>query len=145
MINEHDIEAFQRFQPLESVEEMHKVFGHPVGQKLNKSNIEDLWFRWRLIKEEFDEVTQEIQALDKDVNDVKARENLLKELADLQYVLANMCVAFGFNLYEAFDRVHKSNMSKLGLDGKPLYREDGKILKGPNYKPPDLKDLITSE
>lgn len=45
-------------------------------------------------------------------------------------------------VYEAFVRVHKSNMSKLGLDGKPIKREDGKVMKGPNYTPPDLSDLV---
>jgi len=44
--------------------------------------------------------------------------------------------------HEAFKRVHESNMSKLGEDGKPIYREDGKVLKGPNYKEPDLGDLV---
>ena len=48
----------------------------------------------------------------------------------------------GWFLDEALDRVHRSNMSKLGDDGQPLYRDDGKVLKGPNYKPPNLEDLI---
>ena len=48
----------------------------------------------------------------------------------------------GWFLDETLDRVHKSNMSKLGEDGKPIYREDGKVLKGPNYKLPTLKDLF---
>lgn len=142
MINEHDIEAFQRFQPLEDVVEMHKVFGHPINKKVTKDSVEELWFRWKLIKEEFDEVTAEIQALDRNPEDKVALENLLKELADLQYVLAGMCATFGLDLYIAFKRVHDSNMSKLGLDGKPVLRADGKIQKGPNYKKPDLKDLI---
>ena len=47
-----------------------------------------------------------------------------------------------WDLEEALDRVHKSNMSKLGLDGKPIRRVDGKVLKGPNYKPPILNDLV---
>ncbi len=47
-----------------------------------------------------------------------------------------------WDLDEALNRVHESNMSKLDEDGKPIYREDGKVLKGPNYKPPDLSDLI---
>jgi predicted HAD superfamily Cof-like phosphohydrolase len=52
-------------------------------------------------------------------------------------------VYYGENLFiEAFDRVHNSNMSKLGADGNPIRREDGKILKGPNYKAPDLTDLL---
>jgi len=66
----------------------------------------------------------------------------LKELADLVYVAYQYAENMGWFLDEALDRVHLSNMSKLGEDGKPIYREDGKVLKGPNYKPPTLEDLI---
>ena len=66
----------------------------------------------------------------------------LKELADLIYVCYQYAENMGWFLDEALDRVHQSNMSKLGEDGKPIYREDGKVLKGPNYKPPSLTDLI---
>ena len=67
----------------------------------------------------------------------------LKELADLVYVCYQYAENMNWFLDEALNRVHVSNMSKLGEDGKPIYREkDGKVLKGPNYKPPDLSDLI---
>ena len=66
----------------------------------------------------------------------------LKELADLVYVCYQYAENMGWFLDEALDRVHVSNMSKLDKDGKPIYREDGKVLKGPNYKPPTLTDLI---
>ena len=66
----------------------------------------------------------------------------LKELADLVYVCYQYAENMGWFLDEALNRVHESNMSKLGEDGKPIYREDGKVLKGPNYKPPNLEDLI---
>jgi len=66
------------------------------------------------------------------------KEATLKELADLVYV----CYQYAESIDEALDRVHKSNMSKLDKDGKPIYREDGKVLKGPDYKPPDLSDLF---
>ena len=79
------------------------------------------------------DMTEEIKA---------AKAALLKELCDLQYVLSGFAVTFGLPFDEAFKRVHESNMSKLGLDGKPIYREDGKVLKGPNYKKPDLSDLV---
>ncbi len=65
----------------------------------------------------------------------------LKELADLVYVCFQFAASQDWDLDEAMRRVHRSNMSKLGEDGKPIYREDGKILKGPNYQPPNLKDL----
>ena len=66
----------------------------------------------------------------------------LKELADLVYVCYKYAENMGWFLDEALDRVHKSNLSKLDEDGKPIYREDGKVLKGPNYKPPTLEDLF---
>ena len=69
-------------------------------------------------------------------------ENELKELADLVYVCFQYAENMEWDLEEALDRVHKSNMSKLGLDGKPIRRSDGKVLKGPNYQPPILNDLI---
>ena len=71
-----------------------------------------------------------------------AQEETLKELADLVYVCYQYAENMGWFLDEALDRVHKSNMSKLGEDGNPIYREDGKVLKGPNYKLPTLTDLI---
>ena len=71
-----------------------------------------------------------------------AKEECLKELADLVYVCYQYAENMGWFLDEALDRVHQSNMSKLGEDGKPIYREDGKVLKGPNYKPPNLEDLF---
>jgi len=66
----------------------------------------------------------------------------LKELADLVYVCYQYAGNMNWPLDEALDRVHKSNMSKLDEDGHPIYREDGKVLKGPNYKPPNLTDLV---
>jgi len=70
--------------------------------------------------------------------------NMLKELADVQVVLSGTSVALKplQALDTAFTRVCESNMSKLGADGKPILREDGKVLKGPNYFDPDLSDLI---
>ena len=70
------------------------------------------------------------------------QEDCLKELADLLYVCYQYAENMGWFLDEALNRVHESNMSKLGEDGKPIYRKDGKVLKGPNYKPPDLSDLF---
>lgn len=72
----------------------------------------------------------------------KEEDEQLKELADLVYVCFQMAASQEWDLDEAMIRVHKSNMSKLGEDGKPIYRADGKVLKGPNYKTPTLTDLI---
>ena len=75
-------------------------------------------------------------------NNLSYPEAALKELADLVYVCFQYAENMGWDLDEALHRVHESNMSKLDKDGKPIRREDGKILKGPNYRPPNLIDLI---
>lgn len=69
-------------------------------------------------------------------------EEELKELADLVYVCYQHAENMDWNLDEALRRVHESNLSKLGLDGKPIRRQDGKVLKGPNYQPPNLTNLV---
>ena len=69
-------------------------------------------------------------------------QNCLKELADLVYVCYQYAANMSWDLDEAMFRVHQSNMSKLDEYGKPIYREDGKVLKGPNYQPPNLADLV---
>ena len=93
-----------------------------------------------LVIEEFKEFLEAEDLLFRDNPTIKAE--CLKELADLVYVCYQYAENMGWFLDEALDRVHKSNMSKLGEDGKPVYREDGKVLKGPNYEPPTLTDLI---
>lgn len=72
----------------------------------------------------------------------ESSENQLKELADLVYVCYQYAANLEWDLDEALKRVHKSNMSKLDEYGKPIYRADGKVLKGPSYKPPTLTDLV---
>mgnify|MGYP001405256275 FL=1 len=90
----------------------------------------------RLIAEEFYEFLFAI--------DNQGYEEEIKELADLVYVCFQYAENMEWDLDKALDRVHKSNMSKLGLDGKPIRRADGKVLKGPNYQPPYLKDLVNA-
>jgi len=63
-------------------------------------------------------------------------------LGDLAYVVYGAALAFGIDLDAVVDEIHRSNMSKLGADGKPIYREDRKVLKGPNYFPPNLKEVL---
>mgnify|MGYP003132576089 FL=1 len=93
-----------------------------------------------LVIEEFKEFLEADDQLYRDNPTVIAEA--LKELADLVYVCYQYAENMNWFLDEALHRVHESNMSKLGEDGKPIYREDGKVLKGPNYKPPNLTDLI---
>ena len=93
-----------------------------------------------LIVEEFKEFIR--ADYDMKMMDISSRIDCLKELADLVYVCAQYAENMDWDLEQALRRVHKSNMSKLGEDGKPIKREDGKVLKGPNYSPPDLSDLV---
>ena len=95
-----------------------------------------------LIDEEHLEVAHAYLDLAEDLENKELRAHLLKELADLVYVCNQMAAAFGWDLQVAHNRVHASNMSKLDGDGNPVYREDGKILKGPNYFEPNLMDLV---
>tara|TARA_X000001382_G_scaffold99093_1_gene73549 strand:- start:992 stop:1372 length:381 start_codon:yes stop_codon:yes gene_type:complete len=97
-------------------------------------------YQTRLIVEEFKEFLEAEGMLFRHGRNVK--EECLKELADLVYVCYQYAENMGWFLDEALDRVHLSNMSKLDEEGKPIYREDGKVLKGPNYKPPTLEDLF---
>ena len=97
-------------------------------------------YQHKLIVEEFKEFLQAEGMLF--MHGRNHQEEALKELADLVYVCYQYAENMGWLLDEAMNRVHESNMSKLGEDGQPIYREDGKVLKGPNYKPPNLSDLV---
>ena len=109
--------------------------------KLSNSTVQGTrTYQKNLIVEEFKEFIEAEGMLFRLSDDL--HEEALKELADLVYVCYQYAENMGWFLDEALDRVHKSNMSKLGEDGKPIYREDGKVLKGPNYKPPTLSDLV---
>ena len=125
-----------------------EAMGQPVGEDITGSaNIDLLMMRIDLIEEERREVLGEMPQLRLDDGDrlylaPVDKASLTKELADLLYVTIGFAVTFGLPLCEVFDRVHQSNMSKLGEDGKPIYREDGKVMKGPNYQPPKLDDLF---
>ena len=95
-----------------------------------------------LIVEESNEFFEACADLFKDQNNRSNQAALLKELADLVFVCYQFAAAFGLDLDTAMRRVFESNMSKLGEDGKPIYRADGKVLKGPNYKRANVSDLI---
>lgn len=126
----------------DKLRECHKAMECAIDEPLS---VETLKLRSKLLDEELNELKVEIDTLCQELNTtgkttVATRTKMLKELSDLQYVLSGMAVSFNLPLEEAFNRVHTSNMSKL-VDGKPLKREDGKFLKGPNYQPPHLEDL----
>lgn len=124
------------------MEEFHRAFGHPTTLEEGLTS-ENITLRSRLNKEEDAELDEELWNT---LQTGKISPNLLKEGADRLYVLLGTFVSLGLGdqLKEAFSRVHQSNMSKLGENGLPIYREDGKVMKGPNYRPPNLDDLVGS-
>ena len=130
-MNRH-LELKSNFQ---MVQEFHDKFGIKQAT-LDNEDAQEL--RLDLIKEELNEVEDELCPL---VFPPIVKSRLAKELADLLYVVYGTAVTFDIPIDKVFHLVHESNMSKLGNDGKPVYREDGKVTKGPNYKPPDLSWL----
>lgn len=125
-----DPDTYLSKTPLDMVRHFARTYGQTLDHPWAKGSRKDL-LRVLLVKEEYAEVLE-----------AETAENLLKELADLAYVTFGFAAEFGWDLDEALRRVHASNMSKLGEDGNPIYREDGKVLKGPNYEPPSLGDLV---
>ena len=107
---------------------------------MNTNSLETRIRQRNLITEEFKEFLEADGMLFR--NNPEFPQNCLKELSDLVYVCYQYAANMGWDLDEAMFRVHQSNMSKLDDEGKPIYREDGKVLKGPNYKPPNLADLV---
>ena len=111
-----------------------KTFGQEVKNKasLSSENINNL--RINLIEEELNEFKEAVKKKDlKEAADA---------LTDILYVTYGAGHAFGINLDKCFEEVQKSNMSKLGDDGKPIYDEKGKVMKGPKYFKPDLKKFL---
>jgi predicted HAD superfamily Cof-like phosphohydrolase len=105
--------------------EFNKAFEVALHQEMLYAN---------LIEEEYEEWVEEHY-----INDNP--ENELKEICDMMYVILGYAIQKGWNLEEAFRRVHESNMTKL-VNGKPLRNATGKVVKGPNYRKPNLKDLV---
>ena len=111
-----------------------KTFGQEVKEKAGLGNEKLNQLRLGLIKEELDELNNAIR--DNDILEVA------DALTDILYVTYGAGHAFGINLDKCFDEVQKSNMSKLGGDGNPIYNEAGKVMKGPNYFKPNLKKFL---
>ena len=111
------------------------TFGQEVKKKsgFSTNKINDL--RINLIEEELNEF--------KDAMSKKDLKEVADALTDILYVTYGAGHAFGINLDDCFEEVQKSNMSKLGNDGKPIYNEHGKVMKGPNYFKPNLNKFLT--
>jgi predicted HAD superfamily Cof-like phosphohydrolase len=116
----------------EKVAEFMTSFKQDVETEPQWTSVSEL--RYNLIDEELKELRQAL--------DEKNLVEVADALTDLLYVVYGAGHSFGINLDKCFEEVHNSNMSKLGEDGRPIYREDGKVLKGPNYWHPNLKKIL---
>ena len=118
----------------QSVKKFMETFGQEIKNKAEFPNEKIVKLRYELIKEELEELKQAIN--DKDIKEVA------DALTDILYVTYGAGTAFGIDLDECFDEVHRSNMSKLDSDGNPIYNDIGKVMKGPNYFKPDLNKFL---
>ena len=116
------------------VKKFMQTFGQDVKKKASFPDEKIVKLRFELIKEELEELNQAIK--DKDLKEVA------DALTDILYVTYGAGHAFGINLDKCFEEVLNSNMSKLGKDGKPIFNESGKVMKGPNYFKPNLNKFI---
>ena len=118
----------------ECVKKFMKTFGQEIKEKAEFPNKKIVSLRYELIREELDEFKAAI-----DNNDLK---EVADALTDILYVTYGAGHAFGINLDMCFKEVQNSNMSKLDIKGKPIYNQNGKVMKGPNYFKPDLSKFI---
>ena len=118
----------------EKVKIFMKTFGQEVKERACFPSTQTTELRYDLIREELAEFKEAIEN-----NDIK---EVADALTDILYVTYGAGHAFGIDLDKCFKEVQDSNMSKLGLDGKPIYNEKGKVMKGPNYFKPDLNKFV---
>jgi len=118
----------------ESVKKFMETFGQEIREKASFPNEKITSLRYDLIKEELDEL--------KEAMDNKDIKEVADALTDILYVTYGAGHAFGVDLDKCFEEVQNSNMSKLGSDGKPIYNDKGKVMKGPNYFKPDLTKFV---
>ena len=118
----------------DDVKNFMEIYGQEVKTKSSFPNEKIVQLRYDLIKEELDELSLAIK--EKDIIEVA------DALTDLLYVVYGAGHSFGIDLDKCFGEVQRSNLSKLDIDGKPIYNENGKVLKGPNYSKPNLKQFL---
>ena len=111
------------------------TYGQEVKEKASFPENKIVQLRIDLIEEELNELKEAVKN-----NDIV---EVADALTDILYVTYGAGHSFGVDLDKCFDEVQQSNMSKLGVDGKPIYNESGKVMKGPDYFAPDLKKIIT--
>ena len=120
----------------EMVEEFHRIYSVYISEKPELPVKETRDLRISLLREEFEEYLE--AEADNDLVEIA------DALGDMLYIIHGTAVSYGIPLDEVFNEIHRSNKSKLGVDGKPIYREDGKVLKGPNFFRPDIAGIISS-
>ena len=118
----------------ESVKKFMETFGQEIKEKASFPNDKIINLRLDLIREELKELKEAIEK--KDIKEVA------DALTDILYVTYGAGHAFGINLDKCFEEVQSSNMSKLGSDGKPIFNEHGKVMKGPDYFKPNLSKFV---
>ena len=116
------------------VKKFMEIFGQEIKEKANFPNDKITTLRYDLIKEELNEL--------KEAMDNKDIKEVADALTDILYVTYGAGHAFGINLDKCFEEVQNSNMSKLDLNGKPIYNDKGKVMKGPKYFKPDLSKFV---
>ena len=119
----------------ESVKKFMETFGQEIKEKAGFPDEKITSLRYDLINEELEELKEAME--NKDIKEVA------DALTDILYVTYGAGHAFGINLDNCFKEVQNSNMSKLGKDGRPIYNDKGKVMKGPNYFKPDLSKFVT--
>ena len=118
----------------ERVKKFMETFGQEIREKAGFPDEKIKSLRYDLIEEELDELKEAME--NKDIKEVA------DALTDILYVTYGAGHAFGINLDKCFQEVQNSNMSKLGSDGKPIYNDQGKVMKGPDYFKPDLGKYV---
>ena len=111
-----------------------ETFGQMVRTKPQFPDEKTMQLRYELIKEELNELEQAMKT--------KNLKEIADALTDILYVTYGAGYAYGIDLDKCFEEVQRANMSKLGTDGKPIYNEKGKVMKGPNYSEPNLKQFV---
>ena len=118
----------------EDVKIFMETFGQMVRTKPKFPDEKTMQLRYELIKEELNELEEAMKT--------KNLKEIADALTDILYVTYGAGYAYGINLDKCFKEVQRANMSKLGKDGKPIYNEQGKVMKGPNYSAPNLKKFV---
>lgn len=133
----------------EDVKEFHVVFDCARSDVPVIPNDEVIWLRFNVLMEEVKELLKEFGVEISDptlIDDLSVKNydlsKIAKELSDILYVTYGFACTFGIPIDQVFKAVHASNLSKLDKNGLPIRREDGKILKGPDYREPDIESIL---